>query len=100
MRRARIAADKAPDASARSPREEMMTDEVADRRVSDWLSGFGAALERRDVEAASAMFAEESYWRDLVAFTWNIKTAEGRGAIAAMLKATVAKAKPASWRLA
>ena len=28
--------------------------------------------------AAAAMFATECYWRDLVAFTWNIKTVEGR----------------------
>jgi putative flavoprotein involved in K+ transport len=76
-----------------------MSEDEANKRVSDWLSAFGAALERRDIEAASALFAEESYWRDLVAFTWNIKTAEGRAAIAAMLKATAARAKPSSWRL-
>ena len=27
---------------------------------------------------AVALFGDESYWRDLVAFTWNIKTAEGQ----------------------
>ena len=29
-----------------------------------------------------ALFAEECYWRDLVAFTWNIMTMEGQAAIA------------------
>ena len=33
------------------------------------------------------MFAPESYWRDLVAFTWNIKTIEGRDEIRDMLRA-------------
>ena len=55
------------------------------KEVSDWLTEFGAALERGDIEAATAMFADESYWRDLVSFTWNIKTVEGRGEIADML---------------
>ena len=45
------------------------------------------------------MFAKESYWRDLLAFTWNIKTAEGRDAIAAMLESTLASARPENWRL-
>ncbi len=40
--------------------------------------GFGAALEQGDAAAAAGLFAPESYWRDLVAFTWNIKTVEGR----------------------
>jgi putative flavoprotein involved in K+ transport len=45
------------------------------------------------------MFLPESYWRDLVSFTWNIKTAEGKEDIRAMLEATVPMAKPDSWRV-
>ena len=63
-------------------------------RLSGWLTGFGAALERGDIEAASSMFAEESYWRDLVSFTWNIKTMEGRDDIAEMLHAQLDHVKP------
>ena len=38
-----------------------------------------------DIDAASDMFAEDGYWRDLVAFTWNIKTMEGRDQVRDML---------------
>src|SRR5687767_55418 len=60
---------------------------TATEAVSGWLSAFGAALERGDVDAAAGMFADESYWRDLVSFTWNITTLEGRAEITEMLRA-------------
>ncbi|MEO8889404.1 MAG: NAD(P)/FAD-dependent oxidoreductase, partial [Jatrophihabitantaceae bacterium] len=37
--------------------------------------------------------------RDLIAFTWNIKTAEGREQITAMLDATLAGIQPSGWRV-
>ena len=46
--------------------------------VDQWLARFGEALEQGDAARAVELFAPESYWRDLVAFTWNIKTVEGR----------------------
>jgi putative flavoprotein involved in K+ transport len=64
------------------------------QQVSEWLSSFGAALDRADYDAALQMFEEESYWRDLVALTWNIRTLEGKESIRAMLKVTVPEAKP------
>ena len=73
---------------------------AATNQVTQWLSDFGAALERGDVSAAAKMFAEECYWRDLVAFTWNIKTLEGRDAIAAMLAATLRRgAADGHWQI-
>ena len=57
--------------------------------VSAWLSKFEAALSKSDAKAAAALFADECYWRDLVSFTWNIITLEGRAAIEAMLKETL-----------
>ena len=67
--------------------------------VSAWLSTFEAALSKSDAKAAAALFADECYWRDLVSFTWNIMTLEGRAAIEAMLKETLAKVKPSNWKL-
>jgi putative flavoprotein involved in K+ transport len=66
--------------------------------VDGWLSSFEAALTEGDSEAAAALFAEESFWRDLVAFTWNIKTLEGPAEVKDMLDHTLGQAKPRGWR--
>jgi putative flavoprotein involved in K+ transport len=63
----------------------------------DWLSRFGTALERGDLDSAVGMFEPGGFWRDLVAFTWNIKTCEGRAEIKAMLASTLAGVKPAKF---
>ncbi len=64
-----------------------------------WLARFAAALERGDADAAASHFIETGYWRDLVAFTWNIVTFENRAAIAAMLKARLADVRPSAFRM-
>ena len=66
--------------------------------LSDWLSHFAAALERSDYAGAMGLFHQECYWRDLLAFTWNIKTAEGKEDISAMLTATAAQTRPDHWQ--
>jgi putative flavoprotein involved in K+ transport len=71
----------------------------ATESASRWLSEFGDALASRDVERSAAMFADESYWRDLVAFTWNIKTLEGRTEIADMLHAQLDDIEPSGFTL-
>src|ERR1700733_3668395 len=65
--------------------------------VDQWLERFGAALEQGDAAGAAELFAEESYWRGLVAFTWNIKTVEGRAGITDMLEHTLGRVKPHGW---
>ena len=69
------------------------------QQVSEWLSDLGTALDRADFDAAVQLFEEDSYWRDLVSLTWNIKTLEGKENIKAMLEATVPDAKPGQWRI-
>ncbi|MCX7299687.1 MAG: NAD(P)/FAD-dependent oxidoreductase [Rhodobacterales bacterium] len=65
----------------------------------DWLSAFAAALSARDIPGVAALFHEDGYWRDLLTFTWNVKTLEGRPAIAAMLRETLARTAPSNWRI-
>ena len=72
---------------------------AADQRVRGWLHRFGAALELRDSAAASELFAETCFWRDLIAFTWNITTLEGRGPIRAMLDSQLGDTRPRGWSL-
>src|SRR5437588_9924121 len=68
--------------------------------LSRWLAAFDDALAQRDIAAVAALFARECYWRDLVAFTWNIITVEGRDGVAAMLAATLPHLRPTGWRQA
>ena len=77
-----------------------MLDTTADAEVQTLLDTFGAALERGDIAAATACFQDDCYWRDLVTFTWNIHTCEGRDQIAAMLGAQLAATKPTGWQIA
>jgi len=67
-------------------------------RVDAWLRDFEAAMAARDVAAAAGMFAVDSFWRDLVAFTWNIKTVEGRDGVADLLSATLDTTDPSGFR--
>ncbi len=66
-------------------------------RAGAWLSAFEDALEARDVPRAAGMFATQSFWRDLVAFTWNLKTVEGREGVADLLTATLATTDPSAF---
>jgi putative flavoprotein involved in K+ transport len=77
-----------------------MLDTAPNARVKAILGKFGAALAAGDVNAVTQMFAKEGYWRDLVAFTWNIKTMEGRDQVRQMLADSLARVKPRDWRIA
>jgi putative flavoprotein involved in K+ transport len=67
-------------------------------RIDAWLADFEAALAARDVDRAANKFVTDSFWRDLVAFTWNIKTVEGRDGIVDMLGARLADTDPSGFR--
>ncbi|KUM28987.1 FAD-dependent oxidoreductase [Mesorhizobium loti] len=76
-----------------------MLDIAPSQQAATWLGAFGRALEAGDIEAATNLFVADCYWRDLLTFTWNIKTMEGQAAVREMLKATLPAAKPSHWRL-
>jgi putative flavoprotein involved in K+ transport len=71
----------------------------ASERATNWLNQLEEALTGNDIEVATALFAYECYWRDLVSFTWNIKTCEGREQIADMLRVTLSDVKPSHWKI-
>lgn len=68
------------------------------QRVDAWLADFEAALKARDIPRVTGKFAIDSFWRDLVAFTWNIKTVEGRDGVADMLTHRLADTDPSGFR--
>ena len=71
---------------------------TATEQARSWLGDFGDALERGDAGGVAALFHAESYWRDLVAFTWNITTTEGPDDIAAMTE-LFRILKPGGWAI-
>jgi putative flavoprotein involved in K+ transport len=77
--------------------EPPTTQDAPTARAQSWLRDFEAALTAGDVEAATAMFAPTSFWRDLVSFTWNLTTVEGRDGVRELLDATLATTSPSGF---
>jgi putative flavoprotein involved in K+ transport len=77
-----------------------MLDKAPNGKVSDLLTALDKALSAGKVERAVDLFQADCYWRDLVTFTWNIKTMEGKEQVRDMLKARLADTKPSNWKIA
>ncbi|KRQ12905.1 FAD-dependent oxidoreductase [Bradyrhizobium pachyrhizi] len=77
-----------------------MLTKAPDGKITALLDEFNVALSSGDIERAIALFQTDCYWRDLVTFTWNIKTMEGKDQIRDMLQARLADSKPSGWRIA
>ena len=58
--------------------------------VADWLQSFEAALAGPARADWNSLFVDACYWRDFVAFSWNIVTVEGRAEIAALARSQAA----------
>ncbi len=67
--------------------------------VQQWLDDFARTLSSGDIDGAAALFGADSYWRDLIAFTWNLRTVEGPAGVADLLAATLARVQPSGWRI-
>jgi putative flavoprotein involved in K+ transport len=76
-----------------------MSENTPTTQVADWLAALNTALTRGDAAAAASLFNDESYWRDMVSFTWNIATAEGNAKVREMIERAVLPAKPSNWQL-
>ncbi len=77
-----------------------MLDTSLSPETQDFLDEFGAALQDGDIGKARDMFLDDCYWRDLVTFTWNFKTVEGKDQVEDMLKHQLATTQPSGWSLA
>ncbi|MEQ3553271.1 NAD(P)/FAD-dependent oxidoreductase [Pseudonocardia nematodicida] len=64
-----------------------------------WLASFADALAARDVDRAVSLFADECYWRDLVSFTWNLKTVEHHDGVRDLLTSTLENTDPSGWTI-
>ena len=75
--------------------------DVADKdltmRVNAWLADFEDALSAADAEGLASIFHADSYWRDVLAFTWLITTVRGAENLAAALTSRAAAGTTWSW---
>jgi putative flavoprotein involved in K+ transport len=82
------------------PTDTPTTGDAPGSRVAAWLEAFQSALTARDVDRAVELFAPTCFWRDLVAFSWNITTVEGHDGVRGLLEATLDSTDPRAFRAA
>ena len=70
------------------------------RAVETWLEQFERALTKSDVTSLSQLFARDSYWRDVIALSWRIKTVSGADDILYELQDSAKQSHPAAFKLA
>lgn len=73
-----------------------MLDQQPQTDLTQLVANLNDALVAQDADAAAALFLDSGYWRDLAAFTWNLKTMEGPAQIRDMAKAQLSHIKPVS----
>ncbi len=66
-------------------------------RIDAVLSKLGNALASGNIDAALNLFQADCYWRDLVTFTWNLKTLEGHEQIRDMLASQLGSIRPSNF---
>jgi cation diffusion facilitator CzcD-associated flavoprotein CzcO len=74
------------------------TDDVS-IATENWLTQFEGALATSDDSLLKTLFHPESYWRDVLAMSWNIQTINGAEAILQELKAHSGRARPTGFAI-
>jgi len=59
--------------------------EVGRNAARDVLAQLSAAIDRNDLSALESLFATQSYWRDILALTWSIRTRADVGSFGSQL---------------
>jgi putative flavoprotein involved in K+ transport len=75
-----------------------VTDKAVSMRVDEWLADFEDALSGADPEALAAIFHADSYWRDVLAFTWLITTVRGSDNVAAALMSRAGRVRASGFK--
>lgn len=68
-------------------------------RVDEWLADFEAALSHADSADLARLFQADSYWRDVLAFTWRITTLHGAEQVAGALLARQAPVRASGFKV-
>ena len=69
------------------------TDDVS-IAAENWLAQFESAIATPDEPSLKPLFHPESYWRDVLALSWNLQTVNGANDILRDLKAHAGRAAP------
>ncbi|MCK1542592.1 NAD(P)-binding domain-containing protein [Bradyrhizobium sp. 147] len=79
-----------------------MLDRTKDISVSAqaWLDEFERTLGRPEPAALDRLFLTDSFWRDVLALSWNLQTLAGHDAIARELTIVAPKAAPTGFKIA
>ena len=67
--------------------------------VESWLGRFERVLAEADPAGLRSLFCTDSYWRDVLALGWEIRTIEGADAILRDLGSAAARARPRGFRI-
>ena len=78
----------------------IMLDSPVYSQTQEFVEKLGATLASGDIPKICDLFQDDCYWRDLVSFTWNIKTMESKEQIADMLGNQLALIQPTNFMLA
>src|SRR6476660_2434017 len=83
-------------------REAPMLDRTDDSSVAadNWLAQFEEALAKPDDALLKTLFHPDSYWRDVLALSWNIQTLNGRDAILKALPPLARNTAPSGFAIA
>jgi putative flavoprotein involved in K+ transport len=78
-----------------------MLDKTDDISVAadSWLAQFEDALAKPDDGSLKALFHPDSYWRDVLALSWNVQTINGAEAILKELQALAGRAAPSGFAI-
>ena len=78
----------------------MLAEAQSNATIADqWLAQLERALAGHDDDQLASLFHSESYWRDVLALTWHIRTVSGASAIASELKAHASTAHPSHFKV-
>src|SRR6478672_12122738 len=78
-----------------------MLDKTDDSSVAadNWLAQFEEALAKPDHGLLKTLFHPDSYWRDVLALSWNIQTLNGADAILRELAPLARRAAPSGFAI-
>lgn len=78
----------------------ILIDTSATAAAETWLDDFDAALASGEAARIAALFAAECHLRDIIAFTWGLRTTSGADAIATRMDGARVEVAPRAFALA